>query len=297
MFRGRSAVIATVLAIAGVASVAAGCGGGSTSGALQLDPVAAAATKTQQAGAARMRFAMAINSPHLPGKTIRIRGTGAIHGSNAEMSFKLGSLLKQIGLPKGLGSSTPAQLLNASIKEILLEQNGDYVVYMRIPFLSSQLPGGKAWLKLDLSKLGKSAGVDVGKLMSGNQLEPTDLLSMLKAEGAKVDKVGSASVDGVATTQYRVKINPAKALEAKGLTSPVFNGMAAKLKAITENVWIGKDGLVRRVAVNYGVPGARLGMTMNLFDYGSHLAIAAPPSSQVFDLTQFAKQGLGGVGG
>ena len=46
---------------------------------------------------------------------------------------------------------------------------------------------------------------------------------MLKAEGAKVDKVGSATVDGTATTHYRVKIDMAKALKAKGLTSPVFN--------------------------------------------------------------------------
>ena len=245
-----------------------------------------------------MRFAMAISSPQLPGKTIHIRGTGVLDGTSAEMSFKLGSLFKQMGLPKGLGGAAPAQLLNGSIKEILLEQNGDYVVYMRIPFLSSQLPGGKAWLKLDLSKLGKSAGVDVGKLMSGNQLEPTDLLSMLKAEGAKVDKVGSATIGGVATTKYRVTIDPAAALKASGLTSPVFSSMAAKLKkTITENVWIGKDGLVRRVALDYGVRAARLGMRMNLFDYGAHVAIAAPPSSQVFDMTQLAQHGLGGVGG
>jgi hypothetical protein len=34
-------------------------------------------------------------------------------------------------------------------------------------------------------------------------------------------------------------------------------------------------------------------MTMNLFDYGAHVKIAAPPSSDVFDATQFAQQGIG----
>ena len=38
-------------------------------------------------------------------------------------------------------------------------------------------------------------------------------------------------------------------------------------------------------------------MTMDLSDYGAHMTVAAPPSSQVFDMTQLAKQGLGSLGG
>jgi hypothetical protein len=302
VLRGRWAAIAAACATALVAAVAAGCGGGgsSSSSALQLDPVAAAATKTQNAGAARIRFAIALSSPQLQGRLVHLRGTGALDGTSAEMSFKLGSMLKGMGLPSGAGSGALGMLKHSSIKEILLEQNGDYVIYMRIPFLSSQIPGGKTWMKLDLSKLGKSAGIDMSKLLSSSQLEPTDLLSILKSEGATVDKVGSATIDGVGTTQYRVKVNTAKALKAKGLTSPVFSGMAKKAKTITENVWVGKDGLVRRVAFNYALPQAgssRMAMTMDLFDYGAHVSIAAPPSSQVFDMTQFAKQGLASSGG
>jgi hypothetical protein len=288
VLRGRRAAIAAVFAVAMVAAVVAGCGGGSGGQALALDPVAAAATKTQNAGAARIRFAMAISGSQLHGKTLRMRGTGAIDGTRAEINFKLASMAGLLG----------PRLKNGSMKEIVLEQGGDYVIYMRIPFLSSQLPSGKAWLKLDLSKLGKAAGVDVGKLLSGSQLQPTDLLSMLKADGADVTKLGPATIDGVATTGYRVKINAAKALRAKGLTSsPLFSGVAKHMKTLSENVWIGKDGLVRRVAFRYDLPqgGApRVAMTMDLFDYGAHVSITAPPSSQVFDATQFVQQGLAG---
>ena len=63
MLRGRSAGIAAALAIATLAAVAAGCGGGSGGPALSLDPVAAAATKTEQAGAARIRFSMSAHGP------------------------------------------------------------------------------------------------------------------------------------------------------------------------------------------------------------------------------------------
>jgi hypothetical protein len=295
MLRGRSAAVAAALAIAAVAAVTAGCGGGSTSGALSLDPVAAAATKTQDAGAARIRFAMVI-SPQL-GKTLRMRGSGAIDGTSARMSFKLGSMLGQMGLPSSMGSL--AQLQHTTIKEIALEQNGDYVIYMQLGFLSSQLPGGKQWIKLDVSKLGKAAGLDLGKLMSGTQFQPSDLLGMLTSEGAKIQELGAATVDGVATTHYRVTIDLAKALQSKGLTSPLLNGITAQMKTATSEVWIGKDGLVRRVKISYNVPhGAkpmRMAMTMSLYDYGAHLSIAAPPSSQVFDATMFAQQGLGSL--
>jgi hypothetical protein len=36
-------------------------------------------------------------------------------------------------------------------------------------------------------------------------------------------------------------------------------------------------------------------MTMDLYDYGAHVSIAAPPSDQVFDATSFAQQGLGSM--
>jgi hypothetical protein len=291
MLRGRRAGIAAALAIALAAAVTAGCGGGSASSPLSLDPVAAAATKTQNAGAARIRFAMRISAP-LQSNSIRMRGTGAIDGTSAEMSFKLGSMAGELGPDLG-------QLQHASIKEVALEQDGDYVTYLRLGFLSSQLPGGKQWIKLDVSKLGKAAGLDLGELLSGSQFQPSDLLGMLESEGAKVQKLGPATVDGVATTHYRVTIDVAKALEAKGLTSPMLNGITAKLKTLSESVWIGKDGLVRRVQLSADVPRGeeplRMTMRMDLYDYGAQVAIAAPPSSQVFDATSFAQQGLGSL--
>jgi hypothetical protein len=289
MLRGRRAGIAAALAIAATAAVTAGCAGGSTSSALRLDPVSAAATKTQDAGAVRMHLKMVLSGK---GQKIRMRGTGAFDGDSAQMSFKLGSMLGRMGLPSGAASM--AQLAHATMKEVALEQNGDYVIYLRIPFLMSELPGGKAWMKLDLSKLGKSAGIDLAQLTSGGQFQPNDLLGMLKAEGAKVQTVGPAAIDGVATAHYRVTIDMAKALRSSGLTSPMLKQLAGRVKMASENVWVGKDGLVRRVQFAYRVPrkAMRVAMTMDLFDYGAHVSVAAPPSSAVFDATAFVQQDL-----
>jgi hypothetical protein len=302
MRRGRPAAIAAAFAIAAAAAVTAGCGGGS-SNAVSLDPVAAAATKTQQAGAARIRFSLAFNSPQLAGgKMLQLRGTGAIDGTSAEATFRLGSIFRQTGLPAGVSpDATMAQLMHASMKEISLQQNGDYVVYLGLGVLASHLPGGKHWIELDLSKLGKAAGIDLGKLLSGSQFQPGDLLGMLKAEGAKISKLGSATVDGAATTHYRVTIDMAKALQAKGLTSPLLAGLAAQMPKVPEDVWIGNDGLVHRIRLSLGIPQSgttvRIAMTMDLYDYGAHVTIAAPPSSDVYDATQLAQQHIGNAFG
>jgi hypothetical protein len=285
MPRGRRAGIATALAIAAVAAVTAGCGGGGKS-ALAFDPVSAAATKTQHAGAARVRFSLAFNVPQLQGKTLRMNGTGAIHGTSGEMTFTLGSLLQQAGIPAG-----------SSLKEIFLRENGDFVIYMNLGALSSQVPGGKQWIRLDLSKLGSSQGVDFNKLLSGSGLQPTDLLSLLKTEGATVSKVGRATVDGAAATHYHVVVDMAKALEARGLTSPMLAGVAAEMPTVPEDVWIGKDGLVHRIRLSFGLnqqgKQMQMSMAMDLYDYGANVSIVAPPASAVFDATDFAQQGLG----
>src|SRR5262249_54924143 len=130
--------------------------------------------------------------------------------------------------------------------------------------------------------------------MSGSQLQPSDVLSMLKADGAKVATAGPATIDGVAATQHRVTIDTAKMLQSEGAQdSPLLKSLPAQVKKLTYNVWIGKDGRVRRVAFDLpATSGPRVAMTMDLYDYGAHVSVAAPPSSAVFDATQLAQQGI-----
>jgi len=289
MSRGRWAGIVAALAIAAVTAVTAGCGGGGS--ALALDPVAAAATKTQQAGAAHVHFSVAFSGPRTHGKTRHLRGGGVVDGTSSELTFGLG------GLGSAGRSFLPATDKNPTVKVISLEQNGDYVVYAQSSLLSGQLPGGQHWIELDLSKLAQAKGIDLGTLLSASQVQPGDILSMLEAEGAKVQKLGPGTVDGVATTHYRVTLDVAKALQTKGLNNPLLKHMAAKAPNVPLDVWIGKDGLVHRVqasfAQNHNGAPVHMGLTVDVSDYGAKATIAAPPSSDVFDATQLA-QSFGG---
>ncbi len=287
MLRARWTGIATALAIAVAAAVTAGCGGGSST-ALSLDPVAAAAAKAQHAGAARIRFALDVSGAKLPaGKTLHVHGAGAIDGTSSKLTIEPGSLLRQTGVPA-----------QSSIEEISLEQNGDYVVYVQAGFLASHLAGGKQWIKLDLSKLGRSAGLDLGTLLSGSGLQPGNVLSMLEAGGARIDDLGSTTIDGAAATHYRVTVDVAKALQARGLTNPLLAGLVAQLPKIPADVWIGKDGLLHRIQISLDLPlpqsakPVHLGLTIDVYDYGADVTIAAPPGSDVYDATKLAGQGL-----
>src|SRR5262249_49663994 len=86
MLRGRKGAIASVCTIAAAAAVTAGCGGSGTRSALQLDPVSAAATKTQNAGPAHVRLSMVLRGH---GKVVRLHANGAIDGTSSEMSFRI----------------------------------------------------------------------------------------------------------------------------------------------------------------------------------------------------------------
>src|SRR5215472_13098337 len=90
MRRGRWGGIAAALVIAAVTAVTAGCGGGGS--ALALDPVAAAATKTQQAGAAHVHFSVAFSGPRTHGKTQHLRGAGVLAGRRGELTLGGGAL-------------------------------------------------------------------------------------------------------------------------------------------------------------------------------------------------------------
>ena len=276
MRKGRWAGIAAAVAIGVCALVSAGCGG-ATGSALSLDPVEAAATKTQQAGGARVRFAI-----HFAGanRTVAVTGAGAIDGPSSRLTFSAAP------------ASALSQLGGGSMQVISLEQNSDYVLYLQLGALASQLPSGKHWVELDVSKLGKSAGVDLGKLLSGSQIQPGDLLSMLEAEGARIRNLGSATVGGAATTHYHVTIDTAKALESKGLSSPLLAGATAELPTVPVDAWIGKNGLLRRIKIAATTAQGRFDMTMDLYDYGTNVTVSAPPSSDVFDATQLAQQGI-----
>jgi hypothetical protein len=153
-----------------------------------------------------------------------------------------------------------------------------------------QLPNGKSWVKVDLERALKKLGVDLANLGVGQS--PTGVLAQLRGS-INTQKVGTATIDGVRTTHYRGTVDVQDALdqatakERKTLQRLLDGAKAHGVDATstTFDVWVGDDGLVRRLTQRVGSVGH---LTMTFSDYGEPVRIEAPAADATVDLSDLS---------
>ena len=155
------------LSLLGAAAALAGCGVWKT-----VDPVASAATKTENAGGAKVAMTVGLDGPG--GQSFSLAANGVFDKGPADMTMDVSSLLAAANLPSSDGS----------IEVRYLQESGDPVLYLNAPFLSTMIPGGKPWVRLDLEQAGKGLGVDLNQLMGQANQNPAQVLDMLRASGS-----------------------------------------------------------------------------------------------------------------
>jgi hypothetical protein len=187
--------------------------------------------------------------------------------------------------------------MDGTVKAIYVTEDGHPVMYMKLGFLSAFMPGGKTWVRLDLAKAGKAAGIDFDELLGGANQSPADSLALLRSSG-EFTEVGEETVEGVETTPYHGTVDLQKAAAAKGIGGQALQHLL-ELGAPTlypADVWIGKDGYVRQFKSKYdmssGGQAMSVSMTMGMSDYGTPVEVSAPPSDEVFDATELATKGI-----
>jgi len=242
-----------------------------------IDPVAAAAaTKTENAGGAKLAMSVAITDPS--GGTVTMTGQGVFDQSAGDITMGLSSL-------------------PGSVELRYLQENGDPVLYVNAPMLETMLPSGAPWIRLDLEQAGKSLGLDLNQLMGGFDQNPTQALDLLRASGS-VDELGAETIDGVATTHYTASIDLQKAAQLAGQAGEALANQLIASGApsqIPVDVWIGAgDGLVHKLTIDEQVQsnGGKVGVAvmLDISDYGTAVNVVAPPSDQVFDVTDLASK-------
>jgi hypothetical protein len=275
------------LALVAATAALAACGGGGDS--VSADSVANAATKTASVKSYRVST---ITSMELPttSRKVTFRGTGAYdpNGRRGRLELDLSELNQVLG-PQG----SPY-----NFGHVQMIMNGT-AMYMRIPFLKQIQPSLKPWVKIDLESAGQTQGVDFGSFLQwGQGGDPTQTLQYLRAAG-KVEKVGSERVRGVQTTHYKAVVDlrkvadkaPAKDREALRRSIDRLITLTGE-KKIPVEIWIDKDGLVRRESYREQllVQSAKteLASSMELYDFGAPVAAPVPAKSLVTDLTGLA---------
>jgi hypothetical protein len=263
------------LALLSLAAGLTGCGVAGT-----IDPVAGAATKSQQAGSGKVSMTVDVD---VDGTTYTATGKGAFAQDRGELTLDLSSLMKLAKLPAASGD----------VKILYLQESGDPVMYVQIPSLSSQIPGGKSWIRLNLEKVGKVMGFDLGAALGPTGQNPAEVLDMLRASGP-LEEVGKETLDGTETTRYKGTLDLDAVAKLKGISEATVrrlkaSGMPTQLPV---EVWIGNDGLVRQVRLlevpTSGKPTST-SVTIGFTDYGTDVSVTAPPSDEVLDLTALAE--------
>jgi hypothetical protein len=250
------------LAVAGaVAAVAAGCGGGGDS-ASPAD-IQQAASKTAKAGSLEADFA--VSAQGLTGS-----GSGVFNSKQRTGQLKM--------------------KLNASGREIPVDSFvDDDILYLRSPAFAQATTQNKQWIKLNLATLGSAQGsTDLSGILDASPT-PANALAYLQGSST-VDKVGSESVGGVDTTHYSVSANLDRAAEhASGATRDAVQGVISQsgVKNLPLEVWVDGNGYIRKVSYDEHAGRRQAAtVTMELHDFGGPVAITAPPSDSVVDLTR-----------
>ncbi len=203
--------------------------------------------------------------------------------------------------------------------------------YIKMPGGAPGLPRGKSWIAVDV---GTSAGLGTSPLTAfGGSTDPADLLASLTAVSSSVTKLSTSTIRGVPVTEFRVRIDPAKAAaRLPGWERAGFLEFARSLGsgAIPVDVWLDGQNLVRQVTLSLTVPGGpagtsppatpsplagpgapaapadpgapadpaglRLVESTDFYDFGVPVRVSAPPAAQVESQPE-AISGLSGSAG
>ena len=257
------------------AAVLTGCAAHDT---LSLDPVAQAADRTAKTTSSRFVFSATLDAGTM--------GQFSFHGNGMyDGPSKKGWAVMHFTLPL----AAQEQLGTDPSMEMIFDAHHGLVMYMRSSMFSRFVPTG-TWVKMDLEKLAKKEGYDLGAIMNANQADPSQALKMLMASSS-ARPLGKERVRGVVTTRYSFVIDFNKLVhDNKALQQ--FKS-ATGTSTIPAQAWVDRQGRVRRMTVQMSM-GAQLGtpmtmtMTEELYDFGVRTDIEVPSGSMVTDISDLA---------
>ncbi len=290
------------LGLAGLALV--GCGGGRdavpTAEPISLEQLTSAASTSAEATSGRFAFSVEMS---LPGAddSFALSGDGAFDAAadRSAMSLDMSSFAKLLGgLFGAMAGPDAPDFGDPDAWKIDVVQVGEDA-YVRFPAMAAELPDGKSWVRGDYEGVG-AQGVDVDDLDELTQVDPRELLGLLRAASGDVEVVGTEELRGTETTHYRATIDPAEyaklAPDHEQLDALVDELVGRSgIGDVPVDVWLDATGMVRKVALAFAAtpPGgtrtAESSVSFELWDYGEPVAIEPPPASEVVDASALKK--------
>jgi hypothetical protein len=288
--------IAVALAVVGVGAAVAVAAPVRSAG---TSPITQALNKTSKVTSGHLAFALTLSGGGISSSSaVAVTGTGGFDTKHQTSTFtlNLGALAGLLGGASG-GAAIPGKLQVVALKNAL---------YVHLPSVATQIKKGAEWVKFDAS--GIPASVTQGVKPSDlSKINPQKVLAQLTSS-VSVHKLGTATVRGASTTHYRVSVNTAKVVGILPKSQQAAELKALKsmhLKTLPLDVYVDHSGYVRRVGVSLsnlkvqtGSAAVAIKLQVDLYDFGTHVTVSAPPASKTADgnklLQQLIPSGTGG---
>jgi hypothetical protein len=192
------------------------------------------------------------------GQKVSIDGSGAFDPRSRNGTFSE-------SLPQGLGTFQAINLGST--------------MYAKVDPAHIALAGGKHWVGLSVAGINQqNPGTSLG------------YLRILAGAHGTVSVVGHDTIDGAATTHYRVDIDPAEA--AKRVPPQFRTGpdqlAAAGIHSIPVDVWLDGSGLPRQEEIRASAHGVTSEISLHLRGSQDRLHIRAPAPADVLTVTSLA---------
>lgn len=273
--------IKTAVALSAIAAalLVAGCGGSSSSGkAGGANTVRAAYISSSAAG---YRIAIKVTGS-AAGQAFHVTGTGAF-----AQAPRAGRLTMNVSSAALGGKSVP-------ITAVILGKD----LYLKLPAsLSGKISGGKPWLELNLSEVGKSVGIQGLSSLAGNPGKnlPQFMHVLRAASTRSVQTLGQQTIDGVSTTGLRATIDLSKVPDTLPASRrPSASSAIASIEKLTGlryvpiEAWIDASHHVRRIVLTEtgqveGQPFSEH-VQLDFVKYGPVPVPAAPPAHDVTNI-------------
>jgi hypothetical protein len=281
MFSRSSRTCCAALAVAAATLAAAGCT--TSNHAASSTPAGGAGSGSAGPGGSSLTAAKAVQlaAQHAQ-RVTSFAATMAVQTSGTE-SVDMSGTMEEQTQPSPLlvinfsTFSLQGQAVPGGMQEII----NSSAIYLKMAQLSRM--AGKPWVKMPLSGIAKASGINVSQLFqqaeSSNPLVQTQML----ASSANVRKVGTATIDGVPTSEYTGSYPISAGLaklpaSARAKIEPQVQAMG--LKTETFRVWLDNQQQVRKVVTSDQGTSEQVTSTVQVTSVNQPVTVSLPPAAQ-----------------
>jgi hypothetical protein len=285
MSRVRGAQLGAIAITAGAIAVA-GCSSSSSnnsaSGQASSSASASASSGGASSGGASLTAAQAVREAAQHAQKATSYAADITVQTSGTASSTISGTLKQQTTPSPLAVAdftsvtVQGQQVPGGMEEII--NSGG--IYLKLAELSKQT--GKPWIKIPGSDVSKLGGASLSQLLQNGSNDPLTQTQMLSSS-TNVKKVGTATINGVATTEY-TGTYPITAGLAK-LPAAARSKIASQLQAMgltTEHftVWLDNQQQVRKVVSSAKGTSEQVASTVTVTSVNQPVTATLPPASQ-----------------